>query len=227
MPLKIVIKIGGFLFPERLDIDMINHYVNLLRKLFSNGHELVVVTGGGIGAREYIELSRKIGSSEAICDELGIEYSRLNARLLLSGLPEAFPEIPASLKEVKRFFEINKLVVMGGLQPGQSTNAVAALVFEIIGADILINATDVEGIYSEDPRKNPKAKKYDEISIKDLFRIISSEKTIAGSYDLLDILAVTIIARSEIPTWILNGRDPKNIDKIINGGHIGTKIIFS
>jgi len=116
---------------------------------------------------------------------------------------------------------------MGGLQPGQSTNAVAALVFEIIGADILINATDVEGIYSEDPRKNPKAKKYDEISIKDLFRIISSEKTIAGSYDLLDILAVTIIARSEIPTWILNGRDPKNIDKLINGGHIGTKIIFS
>jgi uridylate kinase len=227
MPLKIVIKIGGFLFPERLDLDMINGYVKLLRKLFSNGHELVVVTGGGIGSREYIELSRKIGSSEAICDELGIEFSRLNARLLLSGLQEAFPEIPTSLREVKRYFEINKLIVMGGLQPGQSTNAVAALAFEIIRADILINATDVEGIYSEDPRKNPKAKKFDKISIEDLSRIISSEKAIAGSYDLLDILAVKIIARSKIPTWVLDGRNPKNIDRIINGGHIGTKIISS
>ncbi len=220
-------KIGGFLFPERLDIDIINGYLKLLRKLFSKGHELVVVTGGGVGAREYIELSRKIGSSEAICDELGIEYSRLNARLLLSGLQEAFPEIPTSLREVKRYFEINKLIVMGGLQPGQSTNAVAALVFEIIKADILINATDVEGIYSEDPRKNPKAKKFDKISIEDLSRIISNEKVIAGSYDLLDMLAVKIIARSKIPTWILDGRNPKNIDKIINGGQIGTKIIFS
>jgi uridylate kinase len=225
--LKIVIKIGGFLFPKKLDVNMIDSYLKLLRNLFSNGHELVVVTGGGIGAREYIDLSRKIGSNEAICDELGIEYSRLNARLLLSGLPEAFPDIPASLKEVKRYFEINKLVIMGGLQPGQSTNAVAALVFEIIGADILINATDVEGVYSEDPRKNPKAKKYNEISIKDLFGIISNEQIIAGSYELLDMLAVKIIARSKIPTWILNGRDPKNIDKIINGVHIGTKMFFS
>jgi len=225
--MKIVLKLGGFLFPKNLDIDLINLYIDLLKKLFSEGHELVVVTGGGTGAREYIDISRKVGSSEAICDEMGIEYSRLNARLLLSGLKEAFPEVPVNLHDIKRYFKINKFVVMGGLQPGQSTNAVAALVFEIIGADILINATDVEGIYSEDPKTNPNAKKYDEISIKDLLEIISNKQAIAGSYDLLDPLSLKLIARSKIETWILNGKNPNNIERLIAGEHVGTKIVFS
>ncbi len=225
--MKIVLKLGGFLFPKNLDINLINLYIDLLKKLFSEGHELVVVTGGGTGARDYIDISRKVGSSEAICDEMGIEYSRLNARLLLSGLKEAFPEVPVNLHDIKRYFKINKFVVMGGLQPGQSTNAVAALVFEIIGADILINATDVEGIYSEDPKTNPNAKKYEEISIKDLLEIISNKQAIAGSYDLLDPLSLTLIARSKIETWILNGKNPKNIEKLIAGEHVGTKIVFS
>lgn len=225
--MKIVLKLGGFLFQKNLDIDLINLYIDILKKLFSEGHELVVVTGGGSGAREFIDISRKVGSSEAICDEIGIEYSRLNARLLLSGLKEAFPEVPVNLHDVKKYFKINKLVVMGGLQPGQSTNAVAALVFEIIGADILINATDVDGIYSEDPKINPNAKKYEEISIKDLLEIISNKQAIAGSYDLLDPLSLTLIARSKIETWILNGKNPENIERLITGEHVGTKIVFS
>ena len=82
--MKIVLKLGGFLFPGKLNSDLINDYIKLLKKLYSDDHRLIVVTGGGAGAREYIGIARKGGVSEAICDEIGIEFTRLNARLLIS-----------------------------------------------------------------------------------------------------------------------------------------------
>ena len=224
--LKFVLKIGGFLFPRNLNIVAINQYINLLKKLYSDGHEFIVVTGGGRGAREYIGIAREIGANEAVCDWIGIEYTRLNARLLISGMPkEAFPEIPKTFQQVQKF-TFNKILIMGGLQPGQSTNAVAALVSELINAEMLINATDVGGIYTEDPKKTPNAKILDKISIKDLFEMIVKKQAIAGSYELIDLLAATLIGRSKIPTFFLNGNDPGNIEKIIRGQHVGTKIIF-
>ncbi len=225
--LKFVLKIGGFLFPKKIDVVSINQYINLLKKLYSKKHEFIVVTGGGMGAREYISTAREFGASEAVCDEIGIEYSRLNARLLISGMrEEAFPKVPRTFQDVQNVHASNKIVVMGGLQPGQSTNAVAALVSELIDADMLINATDVDGIYEEDPKVNPNAKILDKISIKNLSDMIINKQVIAGSYELFDLLAVTLIARTKITTWIVNGKDPKNIEKIIQGSHVGTRVIF-
>lgn len=224
--MKFVLKLGGFLFPRIMNIKAINQYINLLKKLYYNGHEFVVVTGGGKGAREYIDIARGVGAREAVCDEIGIDYTRMNARLLISGMPnEAFQGVPKTLQQVQEF-RSNKILVMGGLQPGQSTNAVAALVSELIGAYMLINATDVEGIYDDDPKINPNAKIFDKISINDLFEMIVKKQAIAGGYELFDLLAVTLISRSKIPTWIINGKDPGNIEKIIQGKHVGTKIIF-
>lgn len=226
--MKIVLKLGGFLFPKELDFDLIQAYAELLKKLFSEGHQLIVVTGGGKGAREYIEVAREIGASETICDEIGIEYTRLNSRLLISAIPkETFPDVPQNIQEINNSLRFNKIIIMGGLQPGQSTNAVAALAAELICADIFVNATDVDGIYEDDPKTNPDAKMHDKIKIMDLFDMITKKRSIAGSYKLFDLVAVNLIARSKIPTWFVNGKDPKNIEKIIHGEHIGTRIIFS
>ncbi|WP_455277152.1 UMP kinase [[Eubacterium] cellulosolvens] len=226
--MKIVLKLGGFLFTKELDFDLIQAYAELLKKLFSEGHQLIVVTGGGKGAREYIEAAREMGASETICDEIGIEYTRLNSRLLISAIPkETFPDVPQNIQEINNSLRFNKIIIMGGLQPGQSTNAVAALAAELICADILVNATDVDCIYEDDPKTNPDAKMHDKIKIMDLFDMIIKKRSIAGSYKLFDLVAVNLIARSKIPTWFVNGKDPKNIEKIIHGEHIGTRIIFS
>jgi len=226
--LKIVLKIGGFAFANLGNAEpLIYDYVKLLKKL-SNEHQIVVVTGGGEVARLYIRAARGMETPESLCDQLGILVSRLNARLLMDGIgDQAFPEIPSTIAELKHYFVSGKLVAMGGLQPGHSTNAVAALAAETVKANLLLNVTDVDGVYTADPSKDSTAKRLDEVNVKHLEEILSKHEMTAGSYDLMDPIALRIIARSKIPTIILDGRIMTNITKAIKNEKTGTKIMFS
>ncbi len=226
--LKIVLKIGGFAFANLGNAEpLIYDYVKLLKQL-SSEHHIVVVTGGGEVARLYIRAARGMEIPESLCDQLGILVSRLNARLLMDGLgDQAFPEIPSTIAELKHYFVSGKLVAMGGLQPGHSTNAVAALAAETVKANLLLNVTDVDGVYTADPSKDSTAKRLDEVNVKHLEEILSKHEMTAGSYDLMDPIALRIIARSKIPTIILDGRIITNITKAIKDEKTGTRIMFS
>src|SRR3712207_182226 len=128
----------------------------------------VVVAGGGKFARYYISTARSFGSDEASLDIIGIEVSRLNARLLILALgDQAYPGVPEDLEHVSKAVTTNRIVVTGGLHPGQSTNATAALIAEKVKASKFLNATDVNGIYDSDPNKNKDAKLFNEITIKE------------------------------------------------------------
>jgi uridylate kinase len=223
--LKAVIKLGGFAFPNAAEKPLVEEYVALLRSLVGE-HQLVVVTGGGEIARIYIKAARELRVSESLCDQLGILVSRLNARLLVDGLGEyAFPEIPVNIDELKHYFSSGKIVAMGGLTPGHSTNAVAAIAAETVGAELFLNATDVDGVYTSDPGKDKQAKKLDKVSITQLTRILSKTGMTAGAYDLMDPLALRIIQRSRLPTIILDGRTPSNVVRALGNEKIGTKIV--
>jgi len=225
-PLKIAIKIGRYAFPSKLDFEVVSAYAEVFKKLRSEGHRLVVVTGGGEDARKYIDAARKLGGSELVCDLMGIQVSRLNARLLISRLGEdAYPEPPTSVEELRKAFETGKIVVLGGLQPGQSTNAVAAISAESIEADLLINATDVDGVYTADPKRDPNAKKLDEIGADELLKKILNEELWAGGYELFDPVAIKIVKRSRIPTRIVDGRNVGNIERVVKGEKLGTLIL--
>jgi uridylate kinase len=222
--MKAVVKIGGFAFPGRDKTTLVAEYVKILKEL-ADEFRLVVVTGGGEIARTYIATARELRVPESLCDQLGILVSRLNARLLVDGLGEhAFPEVPTTIDELKHYYSSGKIVAMGGLTPGHSTNAVAALAAETIKADRFVNATDVDGVYTADPIKDPSAKRLDKVSLSQLMQILSKNEAMAGSYELMDHLALRIIQRSKIPTVILNGRSPSNVVKALRGGEIGTKI---
>jgi uridylate kinase len=222
--LKAVIKVGGFAFPGRSQKTLVREYVNLLTSLVGE-HHLVIVTGGGETARAYIRVARELGVSEALCDQLGILGSRLNARLLLDGLGEcAFPEIPVSVGKLKHYFASGKIVAMGGLTPGHSTNAVAAIAAETVGAELLVNATDVDAVYSSDPETDKNARKLERVTVSELTSILSKNTIMAGAYDLMDPLALRIIERSKLRTVILDGRNPANITKALQNESIGTKI---
>ncbi len=223
--MKIAVKLGGFSFPLELGVEEIKKYGGLFSELKRKGNQLIVITGGGKNARKYIEAARKLGASEAVCDQIGILVTRLNARLLITSMgDDAYPKVPETIEDLRLYFESGKVIVMGGLQPGHSTNAVTALAAESIGASVLVNLTNVDGVYTADPKKDPKAKKFDEISTDKLLSLISGEEMTAGSYELLDPVSVRIIERSHIPTWIVSGEDPENILKILKGKHVGTKI---
>lgn len=224
--MKIAVKIGGSLFKQTLDHQRIRSYAEVLKEIQDQGHRTVAVAGGGENARKYIEAARSLGATEAQCDQTGIQVTRLNARLLISALgEEAFPEVPATVEELRKYFVSGRIVVMGGLQPAHSTDAVAAIVAEAINADLLLKTTDAPGVCTKDPKKHPDAKKLDEITIEELRRILSAKSSVAGAYELIDPVAVTVIERSKIPTWIIPGDDPKNMTRALRKERVGTKIV--
>ena len=223
--MRIVVKLGGHAFPLKLDIDKITDYVNLFKKLKKRVKGLIVVVGGGGLARLYIKAARKLGANEILCDLIGIKSTQLNARLLIAGLQEdACPSVPNNIQEVDTAFESGKIVVLGGMFPGQSTDAVAAIVSELIEASMLIKATDSDGIYSMDPKKEPKAKRFDEVSCSQLQEMLINSSIWAGEYELLDPIAIKIIDRSKTQTWIIDGRNPANIERAVKGERIGTLV---
>jgi uridylate kinase len=229
--MKIVIKIGGSLIIDkdgRINIPEIKQIAKNIEILLKEGHEIVIIVGGGVEARKYIAAMRALGASEGYCDEIGIRVSRVNARLLISaliGLVHPIP--PRTLEETLQATSSRRAVVLGGLQPGQSTNGVAALVAELIGANMLINVTDVDGIYTSDPKSNTDAEKLDDVTVDQLYKLINqSDSSLAGTYRLFDILALKIIERSKIYTHFISGKQPENIVKIVRGEKIGTRIKF-
>jgi uridylate kinase len=229
--MKIVIKIGGSLIIDkdgRINIPEIKQIAKNIEILLKEGHEIVIIVGGGVEARKYIAAMRALGASEGYCDEIGIRVSRVNARLLISaliGLVHPIP--PRTLEETLQATSSRRAVVLGGLQPGQSTNGVAALVAELIGANMLINVTDVDGIYTSDPKSNADAEKLDDVTVNQLYKLINqSDSSLAGTYRLFDILALKIIERSKIYTHFISGKQPENIVKIVRGEKIGTRIKF-
>ena len=118
------------------------------------------------------------------------------------------------------------IVVAGGLHPGQSTNGTAALIAEKIDAEQFLNATDVSGIYDSDPNENKKAKLFKTIEMKNLKKLLIHEDSVAGGYDLMDIVALKIIERSKIKTRVIRS-DIKTLEKAIKGMAVGTEIILT
>lgn len=188
-------------------------------------HQVYVVVGGGKIAREYIGKARALEAGEAFCDLLGIGATKLNAMLLIAALGKAAaPEPPETYARALAASAGGKIVVLGGMQPGQTTDAVAALLAEYVHADKLIVATSVDGVYSADPGIDPKAKKFDTMTHQDLVRLSMETEMKAGSRSPVDPLAAKIVERSSIPTAVVYGGDVENLKRAAEGSHSGTEI---
>ncbi|MDD4455928.1 MAG: UMP kinase [Candidatus Methanomethylophilaceae archaeon] len=220
---KIVISLGGSVLVPSLESNNISRYVSVLKRLAGKCRIFIVVGGGG-EARRYIRVARELGAGEAMADELGIMVTRLNARLLVAGLGDtAYPRVAENYTEAREFAETGKIVVMGGITPAQTTDAVSAVLAESIGADLLINATSVNGIYSADPKKDAGAVRHERLTPQELLDIITVGRMDAGANTVLDIVAGKVIERSGIPLLVLDGRDPENLYRaIVEGTYVGT-----
>ena len=224
MKKRIVIKLSGRVFGMD-NVKILKDYAQFLVKI-SKVCQPIVIAGGGNIARHYISQARSSGADESTLDELGIEISRLNAKLLIYALKnKAYSHPPTTLQEIRHAVDDGLIVVAGGLHPGQSTNGTAALIAEKVQAEQFLNATDVDGVYDKDPNKFSNAKKFKRIELKNLKTMLVHEDSVAGGYDLMDIVALKIIERSKIKTRILKA-DPKMIENAIKGSNVGTEIIL-
>jgi len=221
--LRAVLSLGGSVVasPE-INLGFIRGFASLVKRLRREGHRLAVVVGGGKVAREYIDAARNLGASESFCDELGILATRMNARLIIAALgSEAYQRVPESVEEVEGW---EKVVVMGGTVPGHTTDAVAAMLAARLKAELLVNATNVDGIYSADPKKNPDAKKYERIAVEELLKLVGSEHR-AGISTVLDAKAVRIIKEHRIRTLVVKGELARIEAALLGGEHLGTEVV--
>ncbi len=226
--MRAVVKLGGALFRREPNVTALKAMGEVLSGFVEEGNQLVVVAGGGENARTYIGVARKLGAEESTCDLLGIQITRANAELLRLAMGSiASSKIPTTLSDLPHCVGSGKAVVMGGLQPGQSTNAVAVLAAEITRSEILVNGTDVDGVYTDDPKKNPKAKLIRSVNVDKLLSWAMGGEVFAGRYELLDPLAIKIMQRAKIPTRFVSLADPGNILGALQGKDIGTRVVYS
>lgn len=223
---RVVAAVGGSVLVPALEENRLKEWADTLIRLSTKGIQVLAVVGGGGEARRYINACRAVSMDEASADEIGIMVTRINAALLIGALKEyAYPRVAETYLEAKEFAVSGKIVVMGGVTPGQTTDAVSAVLAEELGASMMIDLTAVDGIYSEDPKKDPNAKKFDRMSPAELISLIMKEKMNAGSNMIIDLVAAKVTERSGIPLIVMDGRDPRILeDALLNGTFGGTVV---
>lgn len=205
-----VFAVSGSILQKNLD--NLDKFAEALQR----DEQILVVTGAG-ELKKYIKASN---GNQAEKDLVGIKATHLNAQTLLSSMDNVYPSIPETSEEILEAASTGKDVVMGGLVPGYSTDAVAATAAELLDAELYIAST-VNGVYTADPESKD-AKKLADATPEKLNELIHGNNE-AGNHALIDQTAVNLIERSKIHTRIFEGT-LENLNRPKNAK--GTRIVF-
>ena len=223
--MRVVIRVGGSVIASPISPELIEKYTDIIKILKTQKNEVAVVVGGGALAREFIQIAQRIGLDMQSQDEIAISVSRLFAQVFLKSLGDsACNKVVVTLDEAAEYIDTKKILVMGGLRPGITTDAVAALVAERTKADLLLKGTDQEGIFNKDPRVNSDAIKLDHLSFDDLQGVLSQTEHKAGIHQIIDPEAVKILKRNRVKLIVVNGFKPENILAATKGEKVGTVV---
>jgi len=223
--MNVTLSIGGSVLGAD-DPGQLRGYADAIEQIH-DASDVSVVVGGGTVARKYIDNARACGANEMELDALGIAATRLNARALISALDVDSVTAPPETYDVAAERLRSGLVpVLGGVQPGQTTDAVAVALAEYTDADRLVLATSVPGVYDADPNEDPEAERYDRLSAGDLVELIANERIDAGSSVPVDLLAAKLIERAEVDAVVVDGHDPAAVvDAALADRCEGTEIV--
>ena len=219
--MKIAISLGGSLvFRDRPNMKVLSRVGKLLNSL--NG-QFAIAVGGGTIAKTYIEAARQFTKNNFDLDEIGIAVTKTNARLVSLAVKGQYAD---NLDQAIEFLEEGaKIVVMGGTEPGQTTDAVACLLAEEMDADRLVNLSDVAGIYDRNPESRG-ARLIKAMSHKELVKMTErNDKRRPRENFIFDLIGANILNRSKIEAHFVSGYSEKVTKKAILGlSHGGTVI---
>lgn len=170
-----VVSLGGsIIVPGEVDTAFLKQFAELVRKHLANGQKFIIIAGGGKTARRYQDAARELGElSKNDLDWLGIHATRLNGHLLRSIFrAEAHP---ALIKDPTESIPTADVLVAAGWEPGWSTDLVAVKLAKNAGAKRLANISNIDYVYTEDPKKNPKAEKIETIDWKRFRTMLPAE----------------------------------------------------
>jgi uridylate kinase len=223
--MRIVVRIGGSVVANPINTELMSKYADIIKAVKQHGHEVAVVLGGGALAREFIGIAKNLELDMNAQDEIAISCSRLFAQLFLKKLGTvACTKVAITLDDAAQCLSEGKVVVMGGLKPGITTDTVAALVAERINAELLVKGTDQNGVYDKDPRKHPDAVKLDKMAIEDLAKVFEHNEHKAGIHQIIDPEAIKVLMRKRLKIIVVNGFVPENMLAAIKGENVGTVI---
>ncbi|MDE5899265.1 MAG: UMP kinase [Treponemataceae bacterium] len=227
-----VLSVGGSIIaPDHPDTNFLSGFVAMATEWLAgdDSRRLILVAGGGAPARiyqqAYSDAAEQAGADSAAdaADWIGIMATRLNAQLLkaLFG-PLCQNDVVCDPTEDVDFS--GRILVAAGWKPGFSTDNDAVLLAEKYGAKTVVNLSNIEKVYTDDPRKNPDARPIDAISWQDFRKMVGDDWT-PGKNTPFDPIASKKAEACGLSVVCASGKDIGNIRNILDGKEfIGTKI---
>ncbi len=223
----IVMSVGGSLIvPGAIDTTFLANLKKFIDIEAANGRRFIIIAGGGRTARNYQEAAANVSelNSEDL-DWMGIHATRLNGHLLRTIFRDSAHRVmitnPDEILDVPKN---EKVVIAAGYRPGSSTDLRAIQIAEKIGAQKVINLSNIDYVYTADPRTNPDAQKIENISWTD-FRALIPTDWDPGLSSPFDPIAAKVAQRDNIEVAIINGERLEEVVKYLhNQPFVGTKI---
>lgn len=228
-----ILSVGGsIIVPEKPDTEFLSKFVSMCVSWLNavKNNRLILVTGGGAPARvyqnAYKEVSEKTGLSNDAnsADWIGIMATRINAQLLKACFGDYCKNdvvYNPTLEDLK--FD-GQVLVASGWKPGFSTDTDAVYLGEKFDAKTIVNLSNIEKVYTDDPRKNPDAKPLDTISWEDFRKMVGDEWT-PGKNCPFDPIASKKAQTLGMKVICAGGKNIQNIQAILNDQeYFGTTI---
>jgi len=216
--MNVVFSLGGsVIVPDELDVDFLKKFCNLINK-YKKKNRFSIVCGGGKTARVYANRRAELGLSDKEAHEVGIMATHLNAFLIAKLVKGKFT--------TEHPFRIGKkrgLYVSGGYKPGWTTDTDAAYIAKGMKADMVINVTNVKGVYDKNPKKYKNAKFIPKLNWKRFFEIMGRKVVPSGSY-VFDPIAAGVCQRNKIKV-VITYADVNNIKQILDGKRFNGTIL--
>lgn len=227
---RIILKISGeALAGDKgfgINSDMVNYVVGQIAKLNQDEVEVGIIVGGGNfwRGREGGDMDR------TTADHMGMLATLINSLALQDALEKSGVQTrvqsalnitrvaePYILRRATRHFEKGRVVIFacGTGNPYFSTDTGASLRAAEIGAEVLLLAKNIDGVYDSDPKTNPEAKKFDDITFMDVIK---------QELKAMDTTATSMCMENNIPVIVFGLNDKDSIIRAVNGETIGTLI---
>ena len=209
-----------------LDPDVLSLYSLDIKSITELGVQVAIVIGGGNIYRGMNEA--ETGIERAHGDYMGMLATVINGMALQAGLEKVgvYTRLQSAIKMEQiaepyirrraiRHVEKGRVVIFGAGTGNAyfTTDTAGALRAIEIKADVILKGTRVDGIYSEDPEKNPKAAKYDQISFNEC---------ISKNLRVMDMTAFTLCMENDLPIVVFDMNKPGNLRRVVTGEKVGT-----
>lgn len=212
-----VISLGGSLInPGEINTAFLRNFKKLIESQIKKGNRFIIITGGGKPARDYQKaLTTLGGASFNYLEWMGIYATRLNAQLLRLVFKNLVaPGILDNFITPPKFK--NNILVGGGWKPGRSSDGAMIKAAELYGGKTIINLSNVDYVYTKDPRKFKDAKKITNINWRDFRKIVGS-KWVPGKNLPFDPTAAKLAQKLGLKVVIANGKNLKNLRALLEG----------